>query len=99
MTPKGHADTQSRQPLQVGSLMKTVSNSVRRMAPVGQTSRHGALTQCLHTSDIISQATRLGPSRSGFSMNLTSPPLNSEHMPVLSTHVPTRPGNTEDFTP
>ena len=31
------------------------SNSVRMMAPVGQTSRQPARTQCLQTSDIISQ--------------------------------------------
>src|SRR5689334_17728835 len=30
---------------------KTVSNSVRMMAPVGQASRHPARTQCLQTSD------------------------------------------------
>jgi hypothetical protein len=47
---------QSRQPLQTSGWMKTVSNSVRMIAPVGQTSRQLACVQCLHTSDIISQA-------------------------------------------
>ena len=85
MTPNGQALTQSRQPLQAGPWMYTVSNSVRMIAPVGQTSRHGAWTQCLHTSDIISQAAWL---RSGSvlncSMNLTCRQLTSEKEPVLS---------------
>jgi hypothetical protein len=61
MTPKGQAPMQARHPLQVSLWITTVSNSVRMMAPVGQTSRHGALTQCLQTSLIISQrpSTRL----------------------------------------
>ena len=33
-----------------------MSNSVRMMAPVGQTSMQLACVQCLHTSDIISHA-------------------------------------------
>src|SRR3712207_6797323 len=33
----------------------TVPNSVRNSAPVGQTSRHPACVQCLHTSELISQ--------------------------------------------
>src|SRR5439155_24241403 len=84
MTPNGQAVMQSRQPLQAGSLMYTVSNSVRRMAPVGQTSRHGALTQCLHTSDIISHAAelRLGSSLN-CSMNLTCRQFTSEKLRVL----------------
>src|SRR5712692_577655 len=36
--------------------MKTVLNSVRMMAPVGQTSMQLACLQCLQTSDIISHA-------------------------------------------
>ena len=55
ITPKGQAAMQARQPLQVSDWITTVSNSVRMMAPVGQTSRQGALTQCLQTSLIISQ--------------------------------------------
>src|SRR6266571_3475817 len=41
ITPKGQAEMQSRQPLHAGVLMNTVSNSVRRIAPVGQTSTRG----------------------------------------------------------
>src|SRR5256885_3218247 len=43
----------------------TVSNSVRKIAPVGHASRHGALAQCLQTSLIMSQdrkSTRLNSS-------------------------------------
>ena len=54
---------QSRQPLQVSAWMYTVSNSVRMIAPVGQTSRQAALTQCLQTSDIISQRPSVRSSR------------------------------------
>jgi hypothetical protein len=55
MTPKGQAAMQSRQPLQTSAWMTTVSYSVRMMAPVGQTSRQPAWTQCLQTSLIKSQ--------------------------------------------
>src|SRR5438876_5962941 len=58
MTPYGHAEMQLRQPLETSCWMKTVSNSVRVMAPVGQTSRQLAFLQCLPTSLIISQACR-----------------------------------------
>jgi hypothetical protein len=47
---------QSRQPLQTEGWMKTLSNSVRMIAPVGQTSMQLAWLQCLQTSDISSQA-------------------------------------------
>src|SRR5438105_12376010 len=39
----------------MSSCTTTVPNSVRNSAPVGQTSRHAAWVQCLHTSDDISQ--------------------------------------------
>ncbi len=70
ITPNGQAAMQSRQPLQTFDWMTTVSNSVRMMAPVGQTSRHPAWTQCLQTSLIMSQRP---PSRSAgnCSTNLT----------------------------
>ena len=55
ITPNGQAAMQSRQPLQASDWITTVSNSVRMIAPVGQTSRQGALTQCLQTSLIMSQ--------------------------------------------
>src|SRR5712691_3872230 len=65
---------QLRQPLQTSCWMKTVSNSVLMMAPVGQTCMHEACVQCLQTSDIISQAWPLPTevAESGTcSMNLT----------------------------
>ena len=76
-----------------------MSNSVRMIAPVGQTSRHGALTQCLHTSDIISQAVSV---RSGLicSMNLTCRQLLAVSEPVLSYESPVSglvwPGESPD---
>src|SRR5436305_12477655 len=54
-TPKGHAGTQYPQPLQTSSCTTTVPNSVRKSAPVGQTSRQAACVQCLQTSELISQ--------------------------------------------
>jgi len=69
ITPKGQAAMQARQPLHTSDWITTVSNSVRMIAPVGQTSRHPAWTQCLHTSLIISQRPLYGPSNC--SMNLT----------------------------
>src|SRR5258708_2145361 len=55
MTPKGQAATQAAQPLQISGWMKTFSNSVWMMAPVGQACWQGAVTQCLQTSLIMSQ--------------------------------------------
>src|SRR5260370_36242181 len=83
MTPNGHAEMQSRQPLHAGPLIYTVSNSVRRIAPVGHTSRHGASWQCLQTSDIMSQAASLRSSLN-CSMNLTCRQFTSEKLRVLS---------------
>src|SRR5437763_7509452 len=54
-TPKGHAGTQYPQPLQTSSCTTTVPNSVRKSAPVGQTSRQAACVQCLQTSELINQ--------------------------------------------
>src|SRR3954468_3573927 len=51
----------------------TVPNSVRKSEPVGQTSRHAACVQCLHTSDSISQRSPVVPSPfvwSGFSCSM-----------------------------
>src|SRR3954467_10910507 len=56
-TPNGHAGTQYPQPLQMSCCTTTVPYSVRKSAPVGQTSRHAACVQCLHTSDSMSQRT------------------------------------------
>src|SRR5215472_6293099 len=55
MTPNGQAATQYEQPLQMSGWMYTFSNSLWRMAPVGQACWQGAMTQCLQTSLIISQ--------------------------------------------
>src|SRR5258707_15796837 len=55
MTPKGQAATQDEQPLQMSGWMKTFSNSVWTIAPVGQACWQGAVTQCLQTSLIMSQ--------------------------------------------
>src|SRR4051795_3134225 len=55
MTPNGQAGTQEPQPLQTSCCTTTVPNSVRKSAPVGQTSRHPASVQCLQTSELISQ--------------------------------------------
>src|SRR5207249_1947746 len=93
MTPYGHAEMQLRQPLQTSCWMKTVSNSVRVMAPVGQTSRQLAFLQCLQTSLIISQACppAMGvgctsvPRLSGTcSMNCTCRQFCASSWPVLS---------------
>ena len=69
MTPKGQPAMQARQPLHTSDWITTVSNSVRMIAPVGHTSIQPALTQCLHTSLIISQRPSYGPLNC--SMNLT----------------------------
>src|SRR5690349_13810588 len=57
MAPYGQAGTQYPHPLQISFCTTTVPNSVRNSAPVGQTSRHAACVQCLHTSDDINQRT------------------------------------------
>ena len=82
MTPNGQAAIQARHPLHTSVWITTVSNSVRMMAPVGQTSMHPAITQCLQTSLIISQRPLYGPSNC--SMNLTWRQLTPESRTVLS---------------
>src|ERR1700687_5102175 len=64
--------------------MKTVSNSVRTMALVGQTSKQLALAQCLQTSDIIDQAIGLSGFLVGCSMKRTCRQLAWSSWPVLS---------------
>jgi hypothetical protein len=87
ITLYGQAAMQSRQPLHTSGWMYTVSNSVLMIAPVGQTSMQLAFEQCLHTSDIISQAL---PSPvvmvwSGtLSMNSTCRQFCASSRPVLS---------------
>src|ERR1043166_1952529 len=69
----------------MSSCTTTVSNSVRKSAPVGQTSRHAACVQCLQTSDDISQ--RMAPFRS-CSMNATWRPVFAPSADVLSYDSP-----------
>src|SRR5678815_5659839 len=73
---------QSRQPLQTSGWMYTVSNSVRMMALVGQTSMQLACEQCLHTSLIMLHATPPAGSttRTGDTCSSTS----AARRPVLS---------------
>ncbi len=81
-TPNGQADMQYPQPLQTSACTTTVSNSVRKMAPVGQTSRQAASLQCLQTSEFISHATL--PSSRFRSMKATCRQLLALSSPVLS---------------
>ena len=78
---------QFRQPLHTSCWMKTVLNSVRMMAPVGQTSMQLACLQCLQTSDIISHALPL-PGVADWSgtcsMNFTWRQFWASRLPVLS---------------
>src|SRR5262249_47635144 len=60
MTPKGQAEMQDEQPLQMSGWMKTFSNSLWMMAPVGHACWQGAVTQCLQTSLIINQRPSFG---------------------------------------
>ena len=65
----------------------TVSNSVRKIAPVGQASRQGAGLQCLQTSDIISQLlwkAGWALSRTSFSMKATCRQVVEDSRRVLS---------------
>src|SRR5207302_3362658 len=78
---------QSRQPLHTSCWMNTVSNSVRMMALVGQTSMQLACLQCLQTSENISHAAPF-PVVTGasgtLSMNATWRQFSSSSLPVLS---------------
>src|SRR4051812_20659962 len=86
MTPNGHAVTQYPQPLQTSSWITTVPNSVRKIAPVGQTSRQPACVQCLHTSDDMSHRTPSPPSLPATvcSTNATCRHVSALRPPVLS---------------
>src|SRR5439155_26832595 len=66
--------------------MTTVPNSVRKIAPVGQTSRQPACVQCLHTSDDMSQ--RRSSLLGCCSMNATWRQLFASSAPVLSYELP-----------
>src|ERR1700730_4805265 len=91
MTPNGHAETQYPQPLHTSACTTTVSNSVRKIAPVGHASRHAACVQCLQTSDDISQR-RPGSdgeaSGTTCSMNATCRQVSALSSPVLSYDKP-----------
>src|SRR3954451_16311930 len=93
------------QPLQMSSCTTTVSNSVRNSAPVGQTSRQAACSQCLQTSDAISQRSE-SPSCSvarppapstptcsalDCSMNATWRHVSAPRSIVLSYDIPVKP--------
>src|SRR5438105_4510209 len=92
MTPNGHAVTQYPQPLQTSSWITTVPNSVRKIAPVGQTSRQPACVQCLQTSDSISHrkscllglASRSRDVGEGAGPEGTVPRCTAPESPVLS---------------
>src|SRR5204862_5989470 len=88
----------------MSSCTTTVPNSVRKSEPVGQTSRHAACVQCLHTSDDISQriASPCSSScRNGFrcSMNATWRQVLAPRVEVLSYDSPvhTRPSSGTTF--
>src|SRR6478735_8764514 len=69
----------------MSSCTTTVPNSVRKIAPVGQTSRQAACVQCLQTSEDISQ--RKSSPRS-CSTNETWRQLSAPSPPVLSCESP-----------
>src|SRR3954470_20931976 len=86
ITPNGHAVTQYPQPLHTSSWITTVPNSVRKIAPVGQTSRQPACVQCLHTSDDMSQ--RKASFAGRCSMKATCRHEFASSSPVLSYELP-----------
>src|SRR5215217_4330614 len=76
--------------------MKTVSNSVRMIAPVGQTSMQLACWQCLHTSDMSRKALPLPSlivSSGTLSMNFTWRQVEPFSSPVLSRLWPRKPAS------
>src|SRR5215467_352687 len=88
ITPNGQAGTQLPHPLQMLSCTTTVPNSVRIRAPVGQTSRHAAWLQCLHTSLDMSQREPSPPAASpevpACSTKATCRQVEAPRLPVLS---------------
>src|SRR5919109_2718283 len=94
ITSYGQAAMQLRQPLQTSSWMKTVLNSVRMIAPVGQTSMQLACVQCLQTSDMSRKALPLPVpivSSATLSMNFTCRQVAPLSSPVLSRLSPRKP--------
>src|SRR5918995_1307799 len=97
ITSYGQAAMQLRQPLQTSSWMKTVSNSVRMIAPVGQTSMQLACLQCLHTSDMRRKALPLPSaivSSGTLSRNFTWRQVEPFSSPVLSRLWPRNPSSS-----
>src|SRR4051812_6271694 len=91
MTPKGQLTTQYPHPLQMSGWTYTVSNSVRRMAPVGQLSRQPARAQCLQTSDEKSQENAPASCverATGRSMKATCRHVEAPRATVLSYDMP-----------
>src|SRR5215469_438356 len=72
----------------MSSWTTTVPNSVRISAPVGQTSRHAASVQCLHTLLAISQRRSPSPSAAGCSMKATCRQVEALSSAVLSYDMP-----------
>src|SRR3954453_5701361 len=65
----------------------TDSNSVRMIEPVGHASKQAAVSQCLHTSDSMSQE-NLSSFAAGFSMNATCRHVDAPKCTVLSYDIP-----------
>src|SRR4051794_28686285 len=89
MTPNGQAGAPLPPPVHTSSRPTTLPESLRNSAPVGHTSRHGAVVQCLHTSEDMSQ--RMPSSSAGFagtarscSMKATCRHVSELSRPVLS---------------
>src|ERR687893_1507970 len=77
--------------------MRTVSNSVRMIDPVGHTSMQLACWQCLQTSDMIRKALPLPSpivSSGTLSMNLTWRQVEPFSSPVLSRLWPRNPSSS-----
>src|SRR3954462_3416496 len=81
----------------MSSCTTTVPNSVRNNEPVGQTSRHAACVQCLHTSLDISHRSPPTPFSTGrfCSMKATCRHVSAPSPCVLSYDMPvnTRPSS------
>ena len=93
---RGRPARSSRSRCRCPAWTTTVPNSVRKIAPVGQTSRQAACVQCLQTSEAISQRKsspsrwKLGswpPSGARCSMNATWRQVSALSPPVLSCEI------------
>src|SRR5918992_1482794 len=72
----------------MSSCTTTVPNSVLNSEPVGQTSKHAAVVQCLHTSELISQRKSVSGSGTVCSTNATWRQTSAPRPPVLSYESP-----------